>query len=222
MNELVIIDIDNTLVNGQSQNILLNYLYSKKLVGIFYFTRIYLWFVLYKMGMMKNPKQVLEYAIKFLGGKQTLDIEAFIKEFVNVELRPFFFKEMLEIIHTHKTTGRKVILVSNTIDILAKKIADFVSADDYIASKLEIKDNVYTGRVIGPLVYGDNKYTVVQDYMDTHTDFSFENSWAYADHRTDEKLLLSVKYPYAVNPDNKLEKIALSNRWPILRFNLPQ
>lgn len=219
MQELVIMDIDNTLIKGQSQHILLNYLYSMKIIGVFYFSRIYFWFILYKLGLVKNPKNILGYAIRFLRGKDVSDVEHLIKEFVDTVLRNFFFTEALEIIKLHKKAGREIILVSNAIDALVKEIAGFVGVGDYIASRLEIKDNVYTGKVIGSLVYGDKKSDSVRQYLDTHKNFSFVNSWGYADHKTDEKLLSAVTYPYAVNPDRRLKKIAILKKWPILQFS---
>src|SRR3989338_818497 len=167
MKELVIVDIDNTLIKGQSQKVLLRYLYNKKMVGVFYFSRIYLWFVLYKLGLVKNPRIVLEYAIRFLRGKRVLGIQKLIKEFAVHELPPLFFRGMLEIIEGHKRAGRKIVLVSNTIDALVKEIASMIGVDDFIALKLEIKDNVYTGKVSGSLVYGENKYNVIKSTNQT-------------------------------------------------------
>lgn len=219
MQELVIMDIDNTLIKGQSQHILLNYLYRRRIIGVCYFVRIYFWFILYKLGLVKNPKNILGYAVRFLRVKKVSDVEHLIKEFMDTVLRGFFFTEALEIIKLHKKAGRKIILVSNAIDVLVKNIADFVGADDYIASKLEIKDNVYTGEVIGSLVYGEKKCDFVRQYLNTHKNLSFADSWGYADHKTDEKFLSAVKYPYAVNPDNGLKKVAVSRKWPILQFS---
>ena len=192
------------------------------MVGVFYFSRIYLWFVLYKLGLVKNPRIVLEYAIRFLRGKRVLGIQKLIKEFAVHELPPLFFRGMLEIIEGHKRAGRKIVLVSNTIDALVKEIASMIGVDDFIALKLEIKDNVYTGKVSGSLVYGENKYNVILYYLYTHKDISLSNSWAYADHTTDEKLLSAVEHPYAINPDSGLEKKAAAKKWPILKFNLLQ
>lgn len=216
MNELVIIDIDNTLIKGQSQEILLRYLYSKKLVGLFYFVRIYFWFVLYKMGLARNPRYILEYAVRFLKNKKTDEVENLVKRFVIDKLQPFFFKGMLEIIQTHKSAGRKIILVSNAIDVLVKAITRFVSADDFIASKLEIKDNVYTGKVEGQLIYAYYKCSAVKKYLHNHP--SFNRTWAYTDHRSDIPLLSMVDYPYAVNPDRQLRKVAAAQDWFVVLF----
>ncbi len=66
MKDLVILDLDNVIVKGQSQKLLLNYLFKRKLIGYWYFLKIYLWFVFYKIGLIKNPKRVMEYAFSFL------------------------------------------------------------------------------------------------------------------------------------------------------------
>lgn len=220
MNELVIFDIDNTLVKGQSQNILLDYLYRKGLIGKIYFLKIYIWFILYKTGIVENPKKVLEYAIKFIAGRRVEEIKRIIDEFVDMELKNYFFDGAIKKINEHKKTGAKIILVSNAIDILVQEIANYLGVNEYIASKLEIKDNKYTGRLEGSLAYGDNKLEKVKSFLASKNDLSLNNAWVYTNHHSDIILLSAVKYPVAVNPDRKLLAYAKEKEWPIIHFDL--
>ncbi len=41
MNELVILDLDGVIINGQSQQIFLDYIFRKKIVGLFFYLKIY-------------------------------------------------------------------------------------------------------------------------------------------------------------------------------------
>ena len=220
MNELVIFDIDNTLVKGQSQNILLNYLYRKGLIGKIYFLKIYIWFALYNFGIVKNPKRILEYAIKFIGGRKVEEVKNVINEFVKIELKKYFFKEAIKKIEEHKKAGRKILLLSNAIYALTGEIANYLGVDEYIASELEIKDNRYTGKLVGSLAYGENKLEKVKSFLVSRSGLSLDNTWAYADHRSDITLLTSVKHPTVVNPDGGLTMCAEKNKWPIIHFDL--
>lgn len=212
--ELVILDLDNVIIKGQSQKILLNYLFHKRIISIFYYLRIYFWFILYKLGFTKNPKGIMEYAFSFLRGKEVNEIEKIIDIFFERTLKNFIFQEMIDIINKHKREGRELIIISNAIEILVKKIAKFLNVDNYIATKLEVIDGRFTGRIIGDIVYGDNKVNCIKKFI-RENNLSFIKSWAYADHISDLKLLKNVTNPYAVNPDAGLKKEAQKNNWPL-------
>lgn len=216
--ELVIFDIDNTIVKGQSQKLLLSYLYRKKIIGFSYYLRIYVWFILYKLGLIRNPKKTMEYAFMFLKGKVVEETEKIIDNFFEEVLKKHIFEEAINLINDHRSKNREILLLSNIIDVLAKKITDFLGVRYCISTKLEIIDGKYTGKILGDIVYGENKEVFAKNFIQGNN-FSVNTSWAYGDHITDLNVLKSVKYPFAVNPDKSFYKEAQKRKWPILAFN---
>jgi len=67
--ELVIFDLDGVIVKGQSQKYFLDFLFKKGKIPLYFYLRVYLWFFLYRIGLVKNPKSVMKYAYSFLKGK---------------------------------------------------------------------------------------------------------------------------------------------------------
>jgi len=87
MKEMVIFDLDNTLIKGQSLKILLAYGKKLGLVSFFSYIKIMLWFALYKIGAIKNPRGMMEYGFKFLKDKDSEEVERIIAEFFKKELK---------------------------------------------------------------------------------------------------------------------------------------
>jgi HAD superfamily hydrolase (TIGR01490 family) len=216
--ELVIFDIDGTLIRGQSQRALLSFFFEKKVVGTFYFLKVYLWFVLYRVGLVADPRTIAEYAFSFLAGREVSGVELLIRNFLDEKLKYNFNERVLEVLKNHQKEDRSVVLVSNAVDVLVKDIADFLNIKYYIATRLEMKDSKFTGKISGQIVYGENKLRLARAFVQEHG-FSFENTWAYGDHESDVPLLEAVKHPIVVNPDKGLAEIAKKRCWEILSFS---
>lgn len=221
MEKLAIFDIDNTLVDGQSQQAFLEYIFKKRIIKPLPFFKIYLWFILYKIGIVKNPKKIMNYAFSFLKGWPIEKLSKIIESFFEEKLEKKFFKEGLELVKKHKSRGDKIILLSNAFDFLVARIARFLNADGYIGTKLEIENGTFTGKISGDIVYGGKKIDYIENFS-RENNFSAADSWAYADHTSDLPFLKIVKYPVTVNPDRNLLKEAKKRKWPVLIFKKPK
>lgn len=218
MNELVVFDVDGTILKGQSQKLLLDFAFKEKYISKFCYFKLNLWFIFYKLGLVKNPLPAINYAYSFLKNKSILEVENLIEKFFNLVLKKYIFKEAVEIIEEHLSSGRKVILVSNAVDILIKRIAKHLNVHDSISTKLEIQNDLYTGEIIGEIMYGENKIKAVEEYA-KQKGISTENSWSYADHYSDIPLLSKSAHAFVINPSGKFKKVAMLKKWSILNFN---
>jgi len=217
--DLVIFDVDNTIINGQSQQLFLNFLHEKKYVSLFYYVRITIWFILYKLGIVKNPKVTMEYAFYFIKDKTVEDIEVLTDSFFNSVLKNKIYPDVLKIIKKHQEQDQEIILISNAADVIIKKLADYLHIKNFLSTKLEVTNNRYTGNIIGDIMYGSNKCKALKNYVQSKN-LVFENSWSYADHDSDIPLFLETSHPCVVNPSKKLKKIAVIKKWPVLNFKL--
>lgn len=166
MKDMVILDLDGVIIKGQSQRLLLSYLFKKRLIGLFYYLKIYFWFILYKLRLVKNPKKVMEYAFGFLKNKATEEIDKIANDFFDNVLKKFIYKEIVDIINKHKEEERVLLLVSNAIDIIVKKVSQFLNIENYISTHLEVSNNKYTGKIIGDIVYGKNKVNYIKNFIE--------------------------------------------------------
>ncbi len=217
MSEIVILDLDGVIIKKQSQQIFLDYLFKKKLIGLFFYSKIYFWFILYKLGLVKNPKKIMNFAFSFLKGKKVEDVEKIVEMFFSEKLREFIFPEIIDIIEEHKAQGRELLIVSNAVDAIVNKVAKFLGIKNYICTQLEKTNGIFTGKILEDIVYGKNKVIFVKEFVKKNN-LSLNNSYAYTDHISDLDLLIMVSNPNAVSPDRFLFSEAKKRNWPILIF----
>lgn len=215
--ELVIFDIDKTLIEGQSQRLLINYLYKQNYIGVFFYAKIILWFALYKIGLFKNPRKIMDYSYTFAKGKSVNYIHELLEDFYESVLKECFYQEAVSILEKHSQEKRQILIISNVVSPLARIISDRLSINNYIATKLEKRGNKYTGNIKGEIIYGEEKMKKAKQFMKDQG-FSPSNTWAYADHHSDISLLKNTSKPHAVNPTKRLFKEAKRNDWQILSF----
>jgi len=218
-NGIVILDVDDTLIKGQSQQLFIEYLLRKGLISYLSYIRIMAWFILYKLGFVSDPKKIAEYSFRLFKGKSKENIEKISEDFFQEVLSKKFYPEALKIIKEHKNNGRRIILLSNAIEIIIKKISDRLDIPDYVCTKLEMTGEIYTGKISGEITYGQNKVRKIKNYLsEKNIQLEQAESWGYGDHSSDIFVLELVKYPFAVNPDKKLKKTANKRNWRILEF----
>lgn len=216
MKELVIFDVDGTIVRGQSQRLFLKYLLSVHKINLSFYLKLMMWFVLYKLGLVKDPKKTMEYAFSFLKGRPVEEITDLAHDFFEKVLKIYIYSDALDLIKEHRSLGREVTLVSNAAEPIVKELALYLNVKQYICTTLEIIDGHYTGK-IEDTVYGEHKTDMIEQFVKVH-DWNLNTAWAYGDHLSDQSLLSIVKHPVATNPSSSLSKIAHKKHWPILVF----
>lgn len=135
-----------------------------------------------------------------------------------------FFPGAIECVARHAANGERIVLVTGTLEFLAEQIAQRLRAElakrnvraeiCVCATRLEEEDGRWTGRVLGPPMFGEAKALAVWWYAQKWKLHLAESS-AYGDSRPDQSMLASVGRPVAVNPDFGLRLIAERRGWPI-------
>jgi HAD superfamily hydrolase (TIGR01490 family) len=216
-NSVVIFDIDETLIKGQSQKLFVDYLFKKRLISLGVYLKILLWFILYKLHIVKNPRAIIDYGFRFSRGMTVVAMENLVDHFFKEALVDKFYPQSLDIIKKHQASGDIIVLVSNAFDFLVRRIANHLSIQYFICTKLALSSNILTGTIEGEIVYGQKKVELIKQFLQDHT-FSLLGSWAYADHISDLDVLRLVDNPVVVNPDAHLLKEAKKRRWKILSY----
>lgn len=217
MDKLVIFDLDGTLVKGQSQRLLLNYLLRKRLVGRLPYLRILWWFALRKAGISQQPLKIMEYAFSILQNWKTETFDELIEEFFNESLVSSIFNDGKELVRGHDDGKSNLILVSNAIEPIVKRAAVHLGIGTSIGTRLETQCGRLTGKIDGGPLFGHNKTISINDHVARHN-LTLEGSWAYCDELSDLPVMEMVSNPVAVNPSTSLRKVATNRNWQILDF----
>ncbi len=217
MKKIVLFDIDNVLIEGQTQKLLIHFLLKKRRIKLLFFLKLYFWFLFYRLGLIKDTIKIREKAFKSLTGWDEVEAKQLFKYFFEEYIKPRIFNESIDMIRTHINHGYEVILVSASLSEIVDEFKKYLSLKFAISTKLEIVNGVYTGKILGNIPYGENKVKAAKIFLEDK-DFALEESYAYADHFSDLPLLEMVRNPVVVNPDSKLRKIATKRKWTIYDF----
>lgn len=215
---LVFFDVDDTLVNGQTQKILGKYLYKNGKLSIGFLIKIVFYFLMWRIGIIKNVVPLRKESYKVISDWEVSEVEKLLRECFSKKIRARIFPQALDLIKEHQMKGHEVILISGSIDCLLRIIKEYIGTKFVIATVLKVENDKYTGEVLGPVIHGESKVRAILNFISEH-DFSLEESYAYSDDVSDLPLLQLVRNPVAVNPNKKLRKIAQLEGWPISYFS---
>jgi HAD superfamily hydrolase (TIGR01490 family) len=140
---------------------------------------------------------------------------------------PPFFPEAIDRVAWHASEGHPIVLVSGTLQPLAEEAArriesqvaklGIVAEIHVIATRLEEAAGSWTGRLLGPAIFGEEKARAVRR-LAVNWGLELETSYAYGDTAHDRWMLAAVGRPTAVNPSEELARIARLHGWPEMRW----
>jgi len=130
---------------------------------------------------------------------------------------PLMRPDIVTILKEHKASGDTVVLLSRMFTQFLKVAAERLGADYAVGTQLEIKDNIYTGSIIKPSCFGENKAKLLKDFINQKNwEVDFDKSLFYADSKYDLSAFRLVGNPIATYPDKELYQIAVCNKWRII------
>jgi HAD superfamily hydrolase (TIGR01490 family) len=134
-------------------------------------------------------------------------------------LRPNLFDPGVACVREHLKHGRRVALVTGSLDFFIKPLATFLSEGvdgdapvDVVARSLETRDGRFTGALDGAPIGEEEKAEQMRQYASRHG-VTLADSHAYGDSIADLAMLECVGNPHAVNPDRELDQIARERGW---------
>ena len=114
-------------------------------------------------------------------------------------------------------SGRPVVLLTATNEVLAAPFARALRIPHLLATRLELHDGRYTGRISGVYCGGVGKIGFAETFCREHGSCLAQAAY-YGDSINDVPLLRLVGFPYAVNPAPALRAETWANGWPILEL----
>lgn len=159
------------------------------------------------------------YLTQMVKGWDVEVVRQAVAETLHSIIDPIVFDEAVCLIEEHQAAGRDVIIVSASGAEVVEPIGAMLGVDHVIATTLVADEGRYTGEV-DFYAYGPHKAAAMQQLAEERG-YDLSQSYAYSDSETDVPMLEAVGYPFAVNPDKALRKIAQEKDWPILVFAKP-
>ncbi|MCS7207619.1 MAG: HAD-IB family hydrolase [Dehalococcoidia bacterium] len=132
-------------------------------------------------------------------------------------LIPALRSDVMERLRAHQAQGEEVVLVSGTLAEAVEAVAHHLGIPTVLATPLQVHNDICTGRMDGPFLYGALKAQRLLQFAREHTPpLDLSLCWAYADRRWDIPFLEAVGRPVAVYPDRVLKAYAEKRGWEVL------
>jgi HAD superfamily hydrolase (TIGR01490 family) len=212
---LALFDLDNTLLEGDSDHAWGEFLVSNALVDAEHMRAINDKFLLdYQNGSL-DINEYLRFALTFLAGKTMAELEPLHNQFMSEYIEPIILPLGLELISQHQQAGHTLVIITATNSFVTAPIARRLGIEHLIACEPEIIDGIFTGEATGIPSFQHGKVVRLQQWLEK-TGTSLEGSYFYSDSHNDLPLLNQVDHPVAVNPDDLLRKEAQQNKWTIM------
>lgn len=215
---LAIFDLDNTLLNGDSDHAWGEFLVDQGVVDGENYRRMNNEFHEAYLAGRLAIEDYLAFALRPLAETPLDRLVSLRRRFMETVIEPMITTEAEELVDIHREKAHTLLIVTATNRFVTEPIAQRLGIDHLIATEPEFRNGCYTGHVTGTPSFREGKIARVKDWL-SHRSDSLSSAWFYSDSHNDLPLLEQVPNPVAVNPDAELERIAGSREWPILRLH---
>lgn len=220
MKNLAIFDLDNTLINTDSDHAFPQFLIEKGIVDKeqteaqndkFYQD--------YQQGCL-NIDEFLKFHLAPLTRFTMSELAQLHQEFTQKFIQPHISDMAKMLVQSHRNAGDELLVISSTNEFIITPICHLFGIENIIGTQLEIINNRYTGNYIGTPSLKEGKITRLNQWLAHRgeTLASYGKTYFYSDSKNDLPLLRLVDEPVAVNPDAELLLEAQQKGWAILNF----
>lgn len=216
MRKVLFLDFSDTLFHGCITWEYASYLKTKGILSdncYLKFQKIINGYLTKKTDYEKTVALVQNYFVQFLKGQYISKHKELIDTFLE-ENKNLFYPFSFTLIEYFKERGFLSILVTAEPAFLIKKAAKFLNIDYSISTKFEIRNGIFTGKMLKLLDKKEDKLKAIKKFI-SDKNVNLKNSWAFGDADADLEMLKLVAHPVAFNPKEGLKEYAKKNKWLI-------
>ena len=218
INELVLFDLDNTLLAGDSDYEWAQFLIEQGVLDrATYEAENDRFYAQYKAGTL-DILEFLDFQLAPLARYSRAELDAWHAQFMRDKILPMIGDKARALVADHLGRDTLVAIVTATNSFVTAPIAREFGVQHLVATEPEQRDGRYTGGVAGTPCFREGKIARVNGWLAGRGETleSFDASWFYSDSHNDLPLLDRVRQPVAVDPDPQLRAVAQSRGWDII------
>jgi len=212
---LAIFDLDNTLLNGDSDYLWGQFLVDQDIVDAEYYASSNAKFYAdYRQGTL-NIFEFLNFSLAPLAAHELKQLHLWRDQFIEEKIKPIVLPAAADLVDKHRDAGDTLLVITATNQFVTAPIVALYGIDNLLATVPEMIDGRYTGRVDGTPCFQDGKVKQLDTWLE-ETGLTLHDSWFYSDSLNDLPLLKKVNNPVVVDPDETLERVAREKQWPVI------
>jgi len=210
--KFIIFDLDDTLLCGDCEREWINFLFSKGLLENPE-TILNKFDLEYRKGIL-NFTEYSSFIQKPIKGLSKEKVSTFVNEFIKKNIKNLTDNLTEELLEEAKSAD-KVVIASGSHDFLVKGIANFFGINSSIGTPVEIKDDIFSGKLSGEPTFAEGKVRAVEKWCSQNNQ-KIKESIFYSDSINDLPMLEACGLPIVVDPDEKLKKISEERSYKII------
>jgi len=212
---LAIFDLDNTLLNGDSDHGWGEFLVQHGIVDAHtYKTANDRFYQHYQAGTL-DIAEYLAFSLKPLTQHSREQLVQWHQQFMQEVITPMRLQKADQLLAQHRANGDFLLIITATNAFVTRPIAEWLGVDAILATEPELIDDRYTGKISGTACFQEGKVTRLNAWL-KETGYDLADSYFYSDSHNDLPLLKMVDHPVAVDPDTTLENYAIERQWPVI------
>ncbi len=216
--KLVLFDLDNTLLNGDSDFEWAQFLIGKGVLDReVHEARNLEFYEQYKAGTL-DIHAFLAFQLAPLARHAREELDRWRCEFLVDRVLPMIGRQARELVRGALDEGALTAVVTATNSFVTGPICREFGIEHLVATVPAWKDGRFTGGPRGTPAFKEGKIERVEAWLESLGFWwgSFSQSRFYSDSHNDMPLLEKVSCPVAVDPDDTLRQHALERGWPII------
>lgn len=218
---LALFDLDNTLLNGDS-----DFEWSQFLIRIGVLDRELFeaknieFYEHYKAGTL-DIHEFLDFQLKPLSRHSRKTLDEWRSQFMREQALGMITQPARDLVNRHLKQGDVCVIITATNSFVTTPIAQEFGIENLIATEPEHSNGEFTGNVADVPCFREGKITRLNNWLALRgwTLDSFADTTFYSDSLNDLPLLRAVRHPVAANPDSTLRKHAEQHHWPIISLH---
>ena len=212
---LAIFDLDNTLLDGDSDYLWGQFLAKQGLVdGDWYEQENQRFYDEYKAGTL-DIFEFLEFSLRPLSEHAPEKLIQLHQQFMDECIRPIITQASRDKIAEHAKAGDILLIITATNKFITGPISEELGIENILATDPEMVDGRYTGKVSGIPCFREGKVERLSEWL-KQNGLNLADSYFYSDSHNDLPLLEQVSTPVAVDPDDTLRQHAEIKGWQII------
>jgi HAD superfamily hydrolase (TIGR01490 family) len=221
--QLVLFDLDHTLLEGDSDVLWCEYLMQQGLLDRASFAprneameRAYL------AGTV-SVQAFSSFYVSTLAGRSAAEWEPLRRAFLGDVVAPRIGGRARALVAGQRQAGALVVLTTATNRYITELTAGYLGIEHLLATECELDaQGRFTGRPAGTVNMREGKVTRLHAWLAERGErLADYESWAYSDSMNDLPLLGATDHAVVVHADERLARVAAERGWPALRLHGP-
>lgn len=216
---LTLFDLDNTLLDGDSDVLWCDFLIEQGVLERASFTaRNADMDLRYHAGTV-GLEEFANFYVGTLAGRTPAQWETLRQQFLRSVVVPRIGQAALDLVRRHQDAGDLIVMTTATNRFLTELTAAHFGIEHLLATEPELADGQFSGRTIGILNMREGKVARLHDWLGARgLALQALDSTAYSDSINDLPLLQAVNQAVVVNPDAKLLAQAQARGWQVMQL----